>query len=801
MTTITTTGTMAGLQTLSSSDYDVAFNNAFDYFAANFEQVVYDALVGNGSAYAATNNYLYAYLYGADGEAEFYGSGFYGYSGQITQINFLGDDGGAFSVRGNARWSAYTGAVTGSITSIAAAYGDDAMLLEGRFTIDVAGYLTGTVNHRIIQFGDYTSEMFCNVSLATGAGTITKIILDDGHGNTLTANGNYTAALYDSVVLNAANTGEVLDSPALFNGNDVFTVADASRAWHGFDGNDLITGGIGDDDFSGDSGTDTLRGLTGSDLLDGGDGNDTLDGGGADDLMIGGTGNDLFIVDSSTDFVSENAGGGIDTVSASASFDLGSNAIEVEALILTGTGNIDGTGNALNNTLTGNNGSNRLDGGTGADKLIGGAGNDIYVVDTVSDVISDSAGLDTVEASGTYTLGTNLEFLLLTGSGNIDGTGNTLNNILTGNDGNNTLNGLKGADTMIGGLGDDTYVVDSLTDLISEASGAGTETVISTVTYTLGQNLENLTLTGTSGISGTGNDGDNMLTGNSGANTLDGGAGADQLVGGAGKDTYVIDNAGDTITENGASTEIDTVISYLDYTLGLSLECLTLRGTAILATGNSTGNTLVGNDMDNTLDGGLGLDKMTGGNGNDVYFVDNVKDTVTEASSGGGHDTVYSSADFTLGTNVEDLHLSGSAVKGVGNSGINMLTGNDSANSLSGMLGNDILDGGNGADTLIGGTGADIFVFSSTDGISDTITDFSRTAGDKIDISAILTGYDSLHASDFISIISSGTNSVLMIDRDGAGSAFAWEQAATLTRVISLPSVDVLISEGSVVVI
>jgi Ca2+-binding RTX toxin-like protein len=468
-----------------------------------------------------------------------------------------------------------------------------------------------------------------------------------------------------------------------------------------------LTGTAGNDTLTGHAGPDTLAGLAGNDLLDGGAGKDT---------MSGGLGNDTYLVDNAGDVIVENLGEGTDAVISSVNYILGAN---LENLTLTGSAT-SATGNELNNTLTGTSGNNTLNGGAGADTLIGGAGNDTYVVDSVGDVVTENAGegTDTVQSSISYTLGTDVENLTLTGVTAINGTGNAADNVLIGNAADNVLNGQAGNDTMTGGAGNDTYVVDAAGDVVTENVGEGTDTVQASISYTLGANVESLVLTGTTAINATGNTQDNTLTGNSGSNTLDGGAGSDSLAGGLGNDTYVVDNVGDVIVEN-AGEGTDTVQSSVTHTLSANVENLTLTGlAAINGTGNELDNLLTGNAANNvltglagndTLDGGAGIDTMIGGLGNDTYVVDNAGDVVTE-NAGEGTDTIQTSLTTSLVSlvNVENLTLTGTAaINGTGNDANNVLTGNDGNNSLLGGLGNDSLVGGAGVDTLDGGVGND----------------------------------------------------------------------------------------------
>ncbi len=217
-------------------------------------------------------------------------------------------------------------------------------------------------------------------------------------------------------------------------------------------------------------------------------------------------------------------------------------------------------GGSANDELIGNNADNQLFGGEGEDTMLGGLGNDAYIIDNASDVVIENANEgtdDTVLSSVTYTLGENIEWLILTGIDAVDGTGNALNNVLNGNNAANTLDGGTGADTLIGGAGDDTYQIDNTGDVVSENANEGTDTVRSSISYALGANVEKLILTGTGAVDATGNELNNILTGNNAANILVGGAGKDTLISGVGEDTLIGDEGNDILHgDDGAGGDI-----------------------------------------------------------------------------------------------------------------------------------------------------------------------------------------------------------------------------------------------------
>ncbi|HEV8389705.1 MAG TPA: PQQ-dependent sugar dehydrogenase [Dongiaceae bacterium] len=531
------------------------------------------------------------------------------------------------------------------------------------------------------------------------------------------------------------------------------------------DSADAIDGGAGNDSLFGGQGDDTLLGGLGNDILTGGVG--------ADDLR-GGADNDTYVIDNAGDIVNESVAGstGSDTVQSSISFSL-ANASRVlgavENLTLLGSGNIDGIGNALGNGITGNAGRNlltggagndviqglggddQLDGGTGNDVLKGGAGNDTYVIATAGDTIDEGGNLDSADAvRSTISVDLNivgagaLEHATLLGTGAINAMGNAAGNSLTGNKAANLLDGRGGADIMTGGDGADTYVIDHLGDKAIETNAAaagGIDLVRSSVSFTLGANLDKLTLTGKGDIDGKGNGLNNVILGNDGDNRLDGAAGKDAMTGGKGDDTYVVDTVGDAVKETiAAGGGIDTVESSITLTLAAlaNIEKLTLTGSAANGTGNTLGNLITGNALANILDGRAGADTLRGGAGNDLYILDNAGDLVEELGTDTGDEVKSASVRFAPIAGIENYTYTGAAAwtfagtaadnRISGGGGADNLNGTDGNDTIFGNAGNDILAGGIGDDLLDGGTGSDIM----KGGVGNDIY-VVNAAGDTID--------------------------------------------------------------------
>ncbi len=391
----------------------------------------------------------------------------------------------------------------------------------------------------------------------------------------------------------------------------------------------------------GTNAANTLTGTAGNDVISGLGGNDTLNGLGGADQLFGGLGNDIL-------------NGGDDP-----------------------------------DILNGDDGNDTLNGGLGADAMNGGAGNDTFVVDNAGDTVTEAlnGGTDLVQTSlATYTLGANVENLTYTGSSSFTGTGNALANTLTGGAANDVLNGGAGADRLVGGVGNDTYVVDNAGDVVVEATGAGTDTVRTTLaSYTMAANVELLTFTGAGNFTGTGNGLANTLNGAAGNDTLNGDGGNDILNGNAGNDTLNGDAGNDQLFG------------------GLGADSLNGGGGDDSLDGGDGNDTLLGDNGNDTLLGGIGDDSLDGGNGNDTL------------QGGDGNDTLF------------------------GDVGTDTLIGGAGNDFLNGAAGNDTVVGGAGNDTMMATDGNDVFQFAAGFG-NDLIINFDAIAAggqDRLDITAL----------------------------------------------------------------
>ncbi|WP_155935254.1 hypothetical protein [Methylobacterium sp. 10] len=608
---------------------------------------------------------------------------------------------------------------------------------------------------------------------------------------------------------NVISGQHVIDRDGTYNG-----IIQASGVLPGSTAPNTLEGRAGDDQLIGNEGNDTLRG---------GDGNDRHHGNGGDDIILGGAGNDWLDGGAGDDRL--DGGAGSDTASYASATSRVLVSLDLTNWQDTGFGkdrlisieNLEGSnfndqlrGDAGNNTISGLAGNDFIKGGLGADRMIGGTGDDIYIVDNVKDTVVELAGegVDIVNSSVNYTIAANIENLYLSDDA-IKATGNASANHLRGNSANNILDGKAGADTMEGSDGSDTYYVDNVGDkIIEEDFYTDTDRVFASVSYSLGVAVENLTLTGTGDLKGTGNDLANVLTGNSGNNVLDGRGGADTMVGGAGSDTYIVDTIGDKAVELSGAAGTDLVKASVSFSLGGSyVENLTLIGTGNLgATGNSLDNVLRGNAGANVLDGKTGADTMIGGAGSDIYIVDNTGDKAVELSASVGTDLVKASVSFSLGGSyVENLTLTGT--------GNLSATGNTLANVLKGNAGANHLDGGLGADKLTGLAGQDTFVFSTKLGATniDHITDFSAM-DDTIQLSKSV--FAALSAGDLAvtafkdlgvtgakidgndRIIYDHETGALSFDADGSGTAAKAIQFAVIDNhdKVTLTHLDFLVA-------
>ena len=611
-----------------------------------------------------------------------------------------------------------------------------------------------------------------------------------------------------------------------------------------------FTGGAGNDLVAGTAGANALLGNAGDDLLFGADGNDTLTGGAGFDQLDGGTGLD-------TASYAEKSGAVVVSLDGSQEADVWVGGIKEDTLrnienITGGLGNDQLTGDGLANVLNGGAGNDTLTGNGGNDSLDGGAG-----VDTVDYSEKSASVVVTLNRStvAQVTVGGVIEDNVKNienvtgGLGNDVLTGDSLANVLVGGAGDDVLDGGSGTDTLVGGSGSDTYVVDSTRDVVTEVGPAGeVDTVRSSVTWTLGANLERLELTGSSAINGTGNALDNVITGNSAANLLLGGLGNDVLDGGAGLDTasYAEKSGAVVVSLNGSQEVVvtiggiieDTIKNIENITGGLSNDQLTGDGLANVLNGGAGNDLLIGGGGDDTLDGGAGNDTLNGGDGNnvlrggagnDVYIISSAAigvTTIVEAAAG-GTDTIQGDLTrYTLDAQIENydstLQQAGVDVEVIGNALNNVLRCFDAANqtghtflglggtdTLIGGAGADVLIGGLGRDTLTGGGGADQFIFESALSSStnvDIVTDFMVGVDKLVLDDAIFTQLtNGFSAGNLVSnttgramdsddyLVFNSTNRTLSYDADGNGSGAA-VAFTVLTSVNTLRYDDILIN-------
>lgn len=311
-----------------------------------------------------------------------------------------------------------------------------------------------------------------------------------------------------------------------------------------------------------------------------------------------------------------------------------------------GVGSIAASGDPAG---AGTSGDDLLIGSIGGDRLAGGAGDDVYIVNHALDAVVERVGEghDRVHATLDWTLDSSIEDLTLQGAA-IRGTGNRQGNVLIGNDRANVLTGLggaddldggAGADSLIGGEGDDIYRVDNAGDAIVEKAREGTDTVVAKLSWSLGSNVENLTLIGKGAMTGTGNSADNIVIGNDGVSTLLGMAGDDELFGGLGDD-------------------------HLD--------------------GGKDEDHLDGGEGNDILIGGLGRDWLTGGAGRDVFTF-----TTRDDSKNSGMDRIL---DFTRGEDRIDLSAVDANTRVAGNQAFKFI-GAAQFSDTSGELRYDLRDG------------------------------------------------------------------------------------------------------------
>jgi Ca2+-binding RTX toxin-like protein len=363
-------------------------------------------------------------------------------------------------------------------------------------------------------------------------------------------------------------------------GNDLLIGSNSADALDGQEGNDILVSGGGNDTLTGGDGIDTIdfSALVISVSVDlskgtascqgtirlktienivGGMSDDSLIGSSSTNILNGGRGNDRFSGLGGGDTF--DGADGIDIVdydwtSTNLTINLGTGEVAYDNTkdILKSIENA--SGGKGNDYITGSTASNMLSGGDGDDTLDGGLGNDIadysnvnsgVIVDLASGIARDAKWFDKL-VSIESVIGTTKDDMI---------TGDLSSNTLLGGSGNDTLDGGGGKDILSGGMGSDIYIIDSVDDVVTEGLDGGIDTVETSVSFQLRSNLENLKLTGSAAINGTGDQHANMIRGNVNANIINGGigginqsGGTDTLTGGEGADSFVFSKKSSAIS-------------------------------------------------------------------------------------------------------------------------------------------------------------------------------------------------------------------------------------------------------------
>lgn len=544
-----------------------------------------------------------------------------------------------------------------------------------------------TISQAAIDAGSYAVRIFLGWPYGSNSGAYAEVM----HTNPLVYDTINFTGIYENILGFSGREQLVGNGYANFIQGDPLDVAGMQDAIDGGGGNDTLMGAGGSDIMYGGDGDDRIFGDTDPGAQDPGNvaaGDDTIDAGAGNDLLIGGPGTNTI-----------DGGAGFDSISYLDYYDNG---------YVTYYASIDLT-----------IGQSRLI----ALDLYDGS-QYVYGFDYVSNVeqFIGTSMADQMTGPASFTLTDQTRITFDGAAGNDTLTGGAGAEVLYGGDGDDVLDsGGNGnidyiADLLAGGQGNDRYLLRSLAD-ITEAWGQGNDTVVADIGYTLGYNLENLTLSAAAGVaSAIGNVLDNTLTGNSANNFLDGRGGQNTLIGGAGDDTYVVHaypNSGtllDSVIELAGQGRDTIRTDAITMTLQIApeVENLILTGTLNSSGyGNALANRITGNAGNNTLLSSGSGDTLAGGLGNDVYYIYDTGTAVVERPAE-GLDRVTIGVDYTMAAGLENLNvLAGYGLRATGNTAANLMTGNAEANLLSGAAGNDSLLAGSGNDSLYGGEGDD----------------------------------------------------------------------------------------------